>query len=209
MRPGPNYVYKCPNCENLIQVQSLKSGNNIDEVLYSDLKSIAPMLPEFPDLTKCSKCDQIFWLSKLEEEGRYFSKNEVPRNWSEADFAEFLDIKGLQNALTLVDGDNDEERTIRMWILWSFNDRVRNGHKLFNTIQDKLEWSANIEKLMKLLGDDDIDDKIFLAELYRNLGLFDQCISILDSIDSEDANWIKIIYKTQCANKNSEVFKIR
>lgn len=33
---GPTYVYKCSNCDNLLQKGSIISGNSIGAKLYSD-----------------------------------------------------------------------------------------------------------------------------------------------------------------------------
>ena len=81
MMPGPDYVYQCPDCGNLITRGSLRSGNTFGAKIYSDGKRIAPMLPEFPDLTKCRKCNSIFWLSKLVELGSYKWNDEIDANW--------------------------------------------------------------------------------------------------------------------------------
>lgn len=53
MIPGPNYVYKCPNCSALLTRESIASGNSFGSKLFSDGKRIAPMNPELPNLTKC------------------------------------------------------------------------------------------------------------------------------------------------------------
>jgi len=69
MTPGPDYIYECPNCGSLLKRGSINSGNTFISTLYSDGKMIAPMLPEFPNLTKCRKCDSILWLSEMKEIG--------------------------------------------------------------------------------------------------------------------------------------------
>ena len=133
MLPGPNYVYKCPKCENLISKGSLASGNTIGAKLYSDGKTIAPMLPQFPNLTKCKKCNHIFWLSKNKEIGCYNDFEEKLLEWRNADVAEFLTIDEYFSALELNIAENiSEERYIRQRIWWAYNDRVRNGDELFN-----------------------------------------------------------------------------
>ena len=72
MIPGPTYLYECPNCQTVITRDSISSGNTFGAVLYSDGKTDAPMLPRFPDLTKCRQCQTIFWLSKTKEIGEYY-----------------------------------------------------------------------------------------------------------------------------------------
>ena len=69
MLPGPDYIYECPKCQNHVVRGSLTSGNTFGQKLFSDGKTIAPMLPRFPDLTKCPKCKTIFWMHKVKEVG--------------------------------------------------------------------------------------------------------------------------------------------
>jgi tetratricopeptide (TPR) repeat protein len=40
------------------------SGNTFGAKFFSDTKRVAPMLPKFPQITICPKCNTIFWLSK-------------------------------------------------------------------------------------------------------------------------------------------------
>ena len=63
MIPGPTIYYKCPICELLSSTGSLVSGNTIGSRLFSDGKSISPMLPEFPVMNKCQDCNHSFWLN--------------------------------------------------------------------------------------------------------------------------------------------------
>lgn len=63
---GPDIYYKCPNCGTYLYTHSLISGNACGAKRYSDGKMIAPMLPEYPNLTKCEECGTIVMLSRLE-----------------------------------------------------------------------------------------------------------------------------------------------
>lgn len=105
MTPGPTYVYKCPSCENFISRESIASGNTFGSKLFSDGKRISPMLPEFPDLTRCKKCNKIFWLSKMKEIGTYWDNEE----WENADEADFLTIKDFFRAIEEVVYQNENE----------------------------------------------------------------------------------------------------
>jgi hypothetical protein len=67
MLPCPNLIYECPYCGNRLKRKSLASGNTLGAKLYSDGKQIAPMLPDFPNLTKCKKCDNIFYVNDLKK----------------------------------------------------------------------------------------------------------------------------------------------
>ena len=209
MIPGPNYVYKCPNCGNLLTKGSLNSGNTFGGKLFSDGKRIAPMLPEFPDLTKCKKCNTIFWLSKLKEIGTYEWEDEENPEWQIADNAEFLNVDDYIVAIKTGIAENEEEKLIiRRNIWWAYNDRVRNNHTMFNDKEDELNWEINTKALMSLLDQTDMNQIIMIAELNRNLGNFEKCISTIKSIDDDELNWLQEKFLTECERKNKHVIEL-
>jgi len=209
MIPGPEYVYKCPNCDNFLTKGSLVSGNTFGEKMYSDGKRIAPMLPEFPNLTKCKKCSAIFWLSKLQKLGTYDEFVDENPTYKNADEAKFLKIEDYFQALNKgIAENNDEELTIRQFICWSYNDRVRNNKAMFIDEEDELKWEKNTKALMSLLEAEYIDSRILLAELNRNLGNFETCIGIIKDIDNEELSWLKEIFLTECERKNKLVVQL-
>jgi len=85
---------------------------------------------------------------------------------------EFLGIEDLFNSLKSGIAENKiEEKTIRLEIWWAYNDRKRNN--------DELRWKENCLALLKLLDYSDINQRIMVAEINRNLGDFEKCISII------------------------------
>lgn len=209
MLPGPNYVYKCPKCNNLLTKGSLMSGNTFGAEIFSDGKRIAPMLPEFPNLTKCKKCDTILWLSKLKEIGIYKWGDKDNSNWENANNAEFLSIEDYNRAL-----DNglaetkQEEIFIRQRIWWAYNDRKRNGNNPFIDENDEVKWKENCEKLISLLDYSNLNQRIMIAEIKRNLGDFKSCMEIIKGIDNDELNWLKNKVTKECELKNRWVIKL-
>lgn len=209
MIPGQNFVYKCPNCDNLLTKGSLLSGNSFGAETFTDGKRIAPMLPEFPNLTKCNKCDAIFWLSKLKEVGTYQWGDEEKSNWGNADNAEFLNIEDYFSALNEELAENmEEELFIRQRIWWAYNDRVRNGNNPFVDINDEIKWRENCKKLISLLDESDLNQSIMIAELNRNLGDFESCLEIIKKIDNDELNWLTDIFISECEKGNKWVVKL-
>lgn len=203
---GPNTVYKCPNCENLITNGSLMSGNTNGAKIYSDGRMFATMLPEYPEIAKCRNCDAIFWLSKKEEIGTYNCGDADNQEWENADEADFLNLDDYFRALKSgLATDKEEEIYIRENIWWAYNDRIRYGKKTF-TKNEELDWEENIKKLLDLLDLSEEWDQLKIAELYRNLGNFKESISILKSINSEYQNSIKKKLLKACKQKNRWVF---
>lgn len=214
--PLPDYVYKCPNCGNLVKIgsmagiTSLMSGNTFGAKIYSDGKGIAPMLPDFPKLTKCKKCDTIFWWSKLEEIGGYIDwDNDQKTLCQKADKAKFLEIDDYFKAIEAGIAENEnEEFLIRQRIWWAFNDKTRNGKKIFKNANDELRWNDNIKKFLILLDESDINQKIMIAEINRNLGDFENCVRIIQSIDDNGLNWLKKQFINECRRKNKLVIEL-
>jgi hypothetical protein len=199
---------------------SLLSGNTFGAKQFSDGKQVARMLPEFPNLTKCKKCNTIFWLNKLKEIGSY-RWGEENSKWAKADSAEFLTIEEYFIAITKGVAENKgEELFIRQHLWWVYNDRIRNGQKIFNDKNDEMRWKKNLIELLNLLNRQNIfrrilnlpnksavNDKIMKAEIYRNLGDFENCIRIIQSIDNQGMNWLKVQFVKECERKNRWVIE--
>jgi len=202
MMLGSDYIYECPKCGHFLKKSTLISGNTFYGADYSDGKSIKPMLPDFPDLTKCKNCDNIFWLSNLKKIGEDDSSwwEVANSKWANVEYAEFLNIKDLFRALEI--SKPQEEEIIRTWILWAFNDRIRDGGKgMFIEEDDKDLWEQNCKALLNLLSDDNFDKKYMKAELYRNLGEFEKCIDLIESINFNDKNDKDLRWKTDLKNQ--------
>jgi len=205
MNYGDDYVYKCPKCNNLLKNHSLLSGNTFGSTLYSDGKTIAPMLPKFPNLTKCIKCDTILWLSEMEVLGFCNAWDEnLDKEWNNAEYVDFLDISDLVRFLELdtVQNNREKELIVRQEIWWTFNDRVRAGKKIFAKETDELLWKQNCQRFLELLDTTDINERVMAAELYRNLGEFDKCMEILSTLGNE-FDWIVEKFKIECEKHNT------
>ena len=208
--PGPNYIYKCPKCSSLLKKGSSASGNTFGSTLYSDGKMIAPMLPEFPNLTKCKKCDTILWLSDMKEIGTCDEWDEKCNpEWKNADRVEFLDVNDLLHFLEsdFVKNNNEKERIVRQRIWWTFNDRIREGNEIFVQETDKVLWEQNSKRLIELFDSADVNQKIMTAELRRNLGEFDVCMELINSLDN-NFDWIIEKFKIECNNRNKLLIKL-
>lgn len=222
MKPGPDYIYKCPNCSKLVKRRSLATGNTFGAKFFSDGRREAPMLPDFPKLTKCKSCNTILDLSALKDVGTFdndfhydFDKKEVVnRNngikWKnifsklikattkieDIPSANFLESEDLFRALKLFP---QHELYIRQKIWWSYN-RYRLGK---NVVYDD-----NCKALIKLLDENDEQQKIMIAELYRNLGEFEKCVELMYSLPDIRYSDLKWIFEKECKKGNSLTFCI-
>ena len=85
---------------------------------------------------------------------------------------------------------------------------------------DEMRWKKNLIELLNLLNRQNIfrrilnlpnksavNDKIMKAEIYRNLGDFENCIRIIQSIDNQGMNWLKVQFVKECERKNRWVIE--
>ncbi len=203
---GPTSVYKCPKCGNLFKNSSVKSSFSMGGFLYSDGQLIESMAPKSLTLTKCQKCNTYLWLNKLEDINTKKWQHPIKPEWRKADFAKFLTIEENFDALKQGIAENkDEEKYIRKQIWWEYNDRKSENQKMFIDENDELMWRENCIALSKLLNFNDTNQRIMIAEINRNLGNFDKCIDIINTIDDTEINWVKEKYITECKKKNKWV----
>lgn len=222
MLPGPEYIYKCPKCGNLLKNESVMSGNTFGAKFYSDGKAISPMLPENIILTSCKKCDAMFWLSQLKELGFIGWDTSENPGWENADELKLLTITEYLNALKIgIAKDKKSEIFIREQIWWLYNDRIRNDQKIFKDENDELIYIENINRLKQLVKPSIIisiikaifnrnvnKQKLTLAELNRNLGNFEDCMKILKSVDDKVLNVYRDKIMHECSKNNKYVFEI-
>jgi len=186
------------------------SWNTIGAKGYSDGKVIAPMCRDFPDLTKCKKCDSIFWLSGLKEIGTFDYGKKEQSEWPDADDAEFLGLDDYFRALdTGIAKTNANELFIRFRILWAYNDRYRKCTDMFIDKNDEKKWKENCEKIVALVDQSDIGNKLLVAEIKRNFGDFQGCLDIINSIDDSKYNFLKKKFIEECEKGNRWVICFR
>jgi hypothetical protein len=186
-----------------MQKGSILSGNTFGSKLYSDGRRISPMLPEFPYITKCKKCETIFWLDETSEEGVYSRDWENNTDFDEPDRAEFLNIQEYLSAIEKgLARNNNELLYLRQRIWWLFNDRTRDNQEIFKTKEEEAIYRENCNGLLAILDKHDLNQKIMAAEVKRNLGDFDACLDIIETIDHDGISWLKDIFIRNCKEQN-------
>lgn len=215
---GNYYLYQCPECTNKISRGSLMSGNTFGVQYFSDGKRMAPMLIDFPQITKCDHCNTIFWMVDQESIGttdpfECLDPNNNSESFQEARFLtipEYFDALRMKEILT-----PNKERYLRLHIWWTFNDRVRlkktkKNHSadqpVWKSEEERKAWTENAYFLEELLDEKDEDDLIMIAELNRNAGKFDRCMEIINTLDGEDLDWLKALFGQNCKAHNPFVF---
>ncbi|MCL1826506.1 MAG: hypothetical protein FWG20_00515 [Candidatus Cloacimonetes bacterium] len=194
---GPKEIHKCPDCGIYYFRETLVSGNTIGARYYTDGMRVAPMLPDFPQITKCKKCSTIFWLTQPFENSEEDDLNDALQ-------VQFLNPYEYQEALNFVAyRDQTEERYLRMKLWYCFNDRVRDmstendedllTKKIFSKDVDQTLYENNCRRLIELMMSTTDHRLIAIAELKRNLQMYDESSKILNTVTDQ-----KYIYAAQC-----------
>ncbi|MCX8020480.1 MAG: hypothetical protein N2747_08315 [Chitinophagaceae bacterium] len=152
----------------------------------------------------------------MNEIGSFFHENFIKRrrskispDWLNADSAKFPEIedyfKALNEGVALY---KEQELYIRKQIWWAYNDRIREGKNPFVDANDEIRWRENCVKLMSLLDFNNINQRLMIAELKRNLGDFEGSLEILQTINDPRFEVMKNKIIQECEKQNKRVIKI-
>ncbi|HPJ58733.1 MAG TPA: hypothetical protein PLX41_04990 [Bacteroidales bacterium] len=207
MIPGHTLIIPCPVCGHPGKKRTLISGNTFGARLWSDGKQIAPMLPEFPWLVKCKNCGKFF---HAEEK---LATREL--EWDDEDYQQFKHIEDFDfpnfNEYFEALGLEENEQYLRFMIFTSFNDYVRN--KMEDQITEEMQMlhEDNLKSLLYLIEkseDQDFNALMTRIEINRELGRFDKCFELLNSITDEKHKDIKSKFMDEVVRKNRKVFRL-
>jgi hypothetical protein len=228
MIPGPTYVYACPDCQLRVSKRSIMSGNSFGATRYSDLRIEAPMLPSYPRITKCVRCDCTFWLDETTKvEGAimpqpvffYIDVDHIQEVQDEKKNAAFgdqlaidpaleLDRESIKDALFMKVHRNDEDELyLRYQLLWAYHKQLEDGTIIRENLNEDLDYRENIDALLNLIEEDE-GSTIFCAELNRFVGRFDRCFELLEPFVEEFMGPIVGEIHDRCLAGNRDVFEI-
>ncbi len=219
MIPGPTLLLSCPKCGDEKAMMSIISGNTFGASQWSDMYQYAPMLPRLSPVQKCKKCGGYYLLSNAESR---YAEDEEDLGYSFETGR--LTYKEMKEALRLLEDSTlskDAEMSIRLEFLHRYNDAFREfeGENYEKSLEDgsfdhgeediKLHH-ANLRALIALLDENDSNDVLLIAELYREGANFEECMSLLDKYypDSEFLNNIKKEMFDRAIKGDANVFLI-
>jgi hypothetical protein len=174
-------VRECTHCMAHVVQEETVSGNTIGAVLFTDGKRHAPMFPDNPLLARCPVCGGLFWVEEAVEADYGFEAAEGKKRVqapSEKDLLDYLVDQALPRK---------QEKYLRFRAWWAANDTWRwlpNTKPAFSKEQVK-----NLEALSALLDESDQDQRIFKAEIARELGNFEECLLLLSYQFGKDYDW--------------------
>lgn len=161
---------KCPKCGHILREISLISGNTFNSTLWSDGKLETPMLPSVPQFVQCPEC------------GKFYAPKDnhcelTPQQQAKVEkvYTEHLDFDQWIKAFPLV----KDKRQAYRGIWHTYNDLFRKQDmKAYDMLYNVFVFYA--EKFIDELNTARNEDRLFRAELCREIGRFDQCIELLD-----------------------------
>ena len=120
-----------------------------------------------------------------------------------------LNFQEAREALEqLYETSNEDRRaTLRMYVLYAFNDMYgRSGLHYLDESEDYLFFVENCKELIKMPQ----TDATLNAELYREIGEFEQCIKYLDSLEpaSEYENHVRDMIRQKAIECDKLVFQL-
>lgn len=192
MLPAKCKLLKCPYCGNEKEVLSIASGNTFRGKRWSDTKVFYPMLPTISHIQKCPSCGKYYFAADVESrqgDNYSFDKGE-------------LSYEELKEAALQFEGNisNDNRRTLLFYLMWAYNDKYnREG---MDIVESSDEERSYIEAVIKELMEGYELRDLFIAELYRERGMFEEALDILETCSYTEDYLIEIIEKMKVYAKN-------
>ena len=176
MNPGNAQILTCPHCGSKKEVLSLLSGNTFGQQVWSDNKTIAPMLPRVSFVQKCPSCGGFYLMSRQKPE----YGDDYSFELGELSYFETKEAWGSLNGTP--DLSEDERLTILFMLVWAYNDEfTRENAKPI--IQEEQDFFHGIIDL--LLGSQQLD-VLLNAELLREAGRFEESRNLINGYTPDD-----------------------
>lgn len=202
-------IKKCPDCDCEFKRLKVSSCNTFDAKFYTDGFILGPMYDETELLLICPGCAEYYWcedvptmqyISELEH-SRDSELKSLPFSWSLS-----LETHGskCENVLRKkIWKSIQQEKYIRIRAWWAFNNTYRENET--KPFEINTEEKENLLRLTALLDDNDLDESIKKAEVFRQLGRFDECLKQLNSIPNDKAPGIVEAIKMLAIGKKRRV----
>lgn len=193
----PN-ILKCPHCGGLRRVCAISSGNDIGMTIWSDQKVDLPSMPSISPVLRCPICKKYHFYNRSQIVGEC-------RTHYDDDFG-YLSYESLKEALEQLRPKGDKETELRMMLLWAYNDKYGQMHNV-KILPAELEserkfFRENAIALFRLKP----DDYMLHAELFREMGEFDNCLVVLERFCYNKLSNEYAILREKAQNMDSNVF---
>ena len=190
MIPGPDQVLQCPSCEAVMLQPTIRSGNTLDAVYYTDGYMDAPMLPQPAALVRCPACRKPLvrrHAATLGEVDRYgasvFPDEQVASAdpaWRRAPRVEPAHEPDYVAVLATHRYSREDEMELRVELMHVCNHGRRRLPPHATPPPVSALEQANLRKLTALLDLRDGVERVMLAEVRRELAEFEVADTMLE-----------------------------
>ena len=178
MLPAKPNILKCPHCGGLRRQSALLSGNTFGAKQWSDAKREFPMLPNTSRVMRCPHCQRYHFYDSSQIVGKC-------ETYGQSSFGN-LSYASLKEALAQLRPTGDNELELRIMLVHAYNDLYGGcpGTRKPNEApaEERLFFEQNVRRVIQIHS----DNQLFCAELYREIGEFDQALAILRDISGDD-----------------------
>jgi hypothetical protein len=175
-------VRQCADCGCQFKTWAVASCNTFGATFYTDGFVDGTMYDEGWALLICPGCNKWLWqedMPALESMRDSLAWND-PRLSALPD-AETVRGRAYEDALRQAIWTNEgQEKYVRIRAWWSFNNPYRGQADDQSSLPTEQE--ENLLSLLKLLSANHWDDRITTAEIFRELGQFDECLEELNQL---------------------------
>jgi uracil-DNA glycosylase len=168
-------IKKCPSCGCEFAAWNVSSCNTFGATFYTNGFVVGPMYDEGGALLACPKCNKYFWW------------DELPTQESMSDSQYFHEQRSLPNASHLTDYEHVLQQAPWKNEAQEKYSRIKAWQELgvrycdfTHDVELPPIQEANLLRLLQLLDTNSLDDSIMLADVFRTLGRFDECLKQLD-----------------------------
>jgi hypothetical protein len=174
---GPSLIVRVEGCKHPQRLDTIRSGNNFGGIFWSDGKMDARMMPDMLALMKAPSEGILYWREDATVVAEIEPGGNIPGDCEQSICPNAEDYEGaIAGGLAT---SEEREKYLRKRWLWSANDRIRRNPER----RSPNFWSeplvANIECLLRAISIKDDGHRLFAAELNRNLGRFDEALTLL------------------------------
>ncbi len=214
-------AYMCPACGNYFYESAICSYSNFGAVYFSDGVCLGGYTPSW--LTRCPSCKQYFakkylfklpkpvmpreirsWREKLPGYSLKETYGDIDHIYSDKKSVELWEeiiCQGLYFPITVRECEKKEHEALLYIALWrSYNHREEKNEERYTEV---------CKKIIELLQVRNEEQKIILAEVYRNIGKFEESLKCLDGVNNtESYRGVINCIRNQNEKKNTKTVRV-
>ncbi|NOZ73932.1 MAG: hypothetical protein GXO90_00925 [FCB group bacterium] len=214
MFPEEPAITRCLRCSTLFWITEEIKSDNQEQRRADDIKflTIYEYLTALKNGT-CKLAGQVLFIRKRiwwafndrirKRKTRWFSRKEIDKNTRLFRSAKEKEIwtENVHQLLAMFASDNLEQR------LWMAN--INSMVQTFASDNANRETGAEDPPgWFPFWNSNSLDPRIWMVEIYRNLGEFQKCREILATLSGKNLNWIKALFEKEIEKKNRFVFQL-